>query len=182
MKKITLVTMTLAGILATIIAGCDIGINPLIFDGSVTGKTFYVNTTGTSFDEGASFDLSSLKDLTDQTIDSLKFYNLTILIDSATGTPSISGSIVVDSVNGVPASDTIVTLTNVPITDFSSERSIFDPTLAGVTYNASAVAILKGYFNSGAVIHVRASGSSSSSPLVFDIHVKIYGQVFTKPK
>ena len=187
MKRNVLITVAIVGMLVSIIVGCDIGINPLILDGSVTVQTFYVNTTGLSpsFDNMASFDITSLGNLTSYTIDSLKFYNLTILIDSAGGTPpgtKISGNIIIDEVNGIPAADTIAVLDSAQVTDFSSERSIFDPTLSSVAYNTAGITNLKNNFNNGAIMRVHVKGGSNASPLVFDIHIKIYGQLYTNPK
>jgi|ERR1051326_8026442 hypothetical protein len=159
--------------------GCDVGINPLVLDGSVTAKTFHVNTTGGSFQDADSINLGAVRDAASKTIDSLKFYNLTILIDSTDGTPAnakISGSIRVDG-------NILVALSNVPISAFSSERSIFDPTLTGVSAPSPGVVNdLKTKFADGETVLVEVDGSSVSSPLNFYVHVKIYGQLFTEAK
>ena len=190
MKRNILITIVALGMLITIIAGCDIGINPLILDGSVVGRTLHVDTRGLAsfYEDTASFNLASVRDLSDKgkTIDSINFYNLTILIDSASLTPGgtkVTGDIIIDQVDGVLASDTIAVLTDAKISDFSSERSIFDPTLSSeVYYSAAGISRLETAFDNGSVVRVHVKGSSTNSPLVFDVHIKIYGQLWFEPK
>lgn len=167
--------MIVVGVFSTM--GCDVGINPLILDGSVTARTFHVNTTSGSYQDTVSINLAAARKAASESIDSLKFYNLTLLIDSTDGTPAnarISGHILVDGF-------VLAQLTNVLISDFSTERSIFDPALTGVQIFPSVVSYVKGKFDNGATILVQVDGSSLSSPLNFYVHLKVYGQLFTSP-
>ena len=115
-------------------------------------------------------------------IDSIKLFNITVMIDSADATPSgttVSGS-------AAAGGNTVVTLTNVDVTTLSSEKSIFDTGFTGFTLNPAGVnalvTLIADAFQHRDVNHpvkFAASGTASNSPLKFDLHVKVYTQVFT---
>jgi hypothetical protein len=71
------------------------------------GRTIHV--VGQSYSDTAIVDISSLKDVTQESIDSLRFYNLTLAVDSNYSNPNatVSGTL---TVNDYP----LITLTNVP--------------------------------------------------------------------
>src|SRR5437867_2530962 len=163
-----------------IFAGCDLGMNPSILDGTTTGD-FRLNLDSSlplSFAGSKTVSLKAIRETAGNSVDSLRFYNLTIRIDSTTGTPdgtTLSGSVGINS-------QTVASFTNVPVPAFSTERSIFDTTGTGLHYNSAGVAYLISELRStDETATLTVSGSSNSNTLHFTMHVKIYGQLFTRP-
>ena len=164
------------------IPGCDIGVNPLLFDGTPVGADYRVDVTGTSYSGSTSIPLRDILESIRGEVDSISLINITLLVDSTAGTATttaLSGFVSVDDY-------TILTLSDVPISAFSSERSIFDKTITGFTFNRAGVDYLVGLLSNPEsvpeTVNATVSASSSSSPLHFTIHVKLYTQVFTKSK
>jgi hypothetical protein len=195
MGKIMTTKFTYTGLLtlalfALVFAGCDVGVNPLLFDGSPLGANVRVDTGGNLFGGSATDSLHKILNDIEKSVDSIKIFNITLLIDSTSGTNSantISGNGAF-SVNPISLSgDTLMTFTNVDIKNFSRERSIFDPALvaAGVKYNVNGIthlnAILKNPGTWPSTITVGVLGNSSMNGLHFNLKVKLYTQVFTTP-
>lgn len=153
--------------------GCSLTNFPLIFSSSVQ-QTIRVDTPPIQFTNSVSVNLADI--LNESNIDSAKFYNLTLLIDSNT-TPNtkISGFIDVDGIS-------IVSLSNVTTSQFKSERSIFDTTLTGWNYQSAGVSYLVNALAqpNPPTITLKATLNQLSDSLHCSIHVKIYGQLFTK--
>ena len=175
-----------AGLLAAalgllLFAGCDIGTNPLIIDGSAATAEFPVNAEIPAFLPAAfsvsdSVDLSEIYDGAEE-VDSIKFYNLSFIAkgDSAHLALRVTGTIDVD---GVP----FLLFNDVPLSSFSPERSIFDPT-PGFSYDARGVteirrALAPGSPNSG--LRMAGSFQASGRSLHFTMQAKLYTQVFLR--
>ena len=177
--SITLVVFSL------ITTSCDIGVNPLIIDGTPTEATFVVNSSYATFPP-LSFNVNLQDVLTGiaKEVDSIKAYNITMLIDGTDGTdPNLNGRIVLK--NGVNV-DTLLTMKDTPISPFASERTIFDTKLHndGFNYSPTIVTTINGCLKQDPkpTVTVTASGSANQGPLHFTIHVKVYTQVFIKGK
>jgi hypothetical protein len=177
--KIFLLTI-IVFISAFTIVGCEFGKYPLILDSSVTSGAIRVDLNSplpAQVTQTTNVSISELRDVTGESVDSMKFYNLTLFIENNTS-PSgagISGTI---SING----NALVTLTNVTLTEFQTERSIFDKNLTskGFQYHAGGVIYLlnalKTQTPDNLVVSVTAGTNASS--LHFDLKVKLYGQIF----
>jgi hypothetical protein len=123
----------------------------------------------------------------DKEVDSIKLFNITLLIDSTTGTApgtKLSGLFLLRNNN--QSYDTLFVMNNMPLPTFAEEQSVFDPKLtsAGFTYNPTFVNIMHGLLqqNPQPMIHLALGGIGSSTPLHFNAHLKIYTQVFAKIK
>ncbi len=170
----------------TLITGCDVGTNPLLFDGSpLTAKLRVESSVGTAFDESASIKVADVLSSVDKAVDSVKVFNITLKIDSLTDgtmdTTKVSGTGQVDG-------HLLFTINNVPLSAFASERSIFDSTIpGGPIFDADGVSHLLDLLHQlqagtpPASITVRASGSASSSTLHFNVKVSLYTQIYTTP-
>lgn len=160
----------------------ELAVNPLLFDGTPVSGDFSVSTSGSSYADSATIFLADIMSEIDKSVDSLSVINVTLLIDSikspTLGSTTISGTGSIDGIN-------LMTLTNVPLSTFALERSIFDPALLslGCTFNQAGVTyidnILKHPESLPTSVIIRFSGSSSSSGLYFQAHLKLYTQVFT---
>jgi hypothetical protein len=178
--------LVLAAVLLIALVGvnCDLGINPLLFDGPPVTGTLRVDAVGSVFATVQVVDLGAVVKDVDKDIDSIKVYNITLQIDSTAGTnPSttFSGSALVDG-------DSLLNVSGLPISAFATERSIFDATLTGgpifvETGVAHLIAILKAYGETHTLptITVVASGTASTSNLHFTIKVRLYTQLYLPP-
>jgi hypothetical protein len=177
-SQTTLIVISVS--ICLLIGGCDIGINPLIFDGTPVEATFEVNSLVSTFPPIVySVDLQEVLSDIDDEVDSIKVYNITLHVENSGGNnPSVTGDI---TVNG----NTLVSLSNTPVSAFAAERTIFDPGLQaqGFNYSPTIVPTINGYLKQDPkpTVNVVASGSANQSPLHFTIHVKVYTQVFLKP-
>jgi hypothetical protein len=162
--------------------GCDVGVNPLLFDGTPAQAVFYVNTSGTSYSGSKDVNLNDIFDAIGDQIDSVKVFNITIQVDSTGSTPSgttISGSGKVDGNN-------LVTMTSVDIATLAGEQSIFDTGFTGFTLGAAGVDALVSAVGTAFAdrtvdhfVNFSVSGTSSGSPLQMKIIVRVYTQVYT---
>jgi hypothetical protein len=166
------------------LGGCvQWGVDPLVLDTSMTTSGLRVDQTAMMVMAYDSVDLQMIHKSSSEGVDSVRFYNLTITIDSTEGTPpgtSLTGTI------GIVSGGTIhvlAQLNNVPITGFSMERSIFDRSLSGMNVDYSGVGFLIGAMSMPAPPKVGFGmvASSSNSPLHFTVKVNLYAQVFTSP-
>ena len=188
MKKLRSVTLSFVIIssCAMLLSACEVGTNPLLFDGSpVTAKLRVEQSGASSYDYSVTVDLQGLFAEIKNDIDSVKVFNITLLIDSLTnGTDSlttISGTAYIDD---LPLFD--IPNPGIALKEFGTERSIFDSHLTGFSFKAEGVSQLIDILNDYAESHtlpsvtVRATGSASSSNLHFTVKLKLYTQVFTK--
>jgi hypothetical protein len=175
---VALVTIALAGL------NCDLGINPLLFDGPPLTGTLRVDAVGSVFATVEAVDLGGLASEVDKGIDSIKVYNITLQIDSTAGTnpaTTFSGSALIDG-------DSLINVVGLPLSAFASERSIFDATVTGGPIFVQAgvsrlIAILKSYGESHTlpVVTIVASGTASTTSLHFTIKLRLYTQLFLPP-
>jgi hypothetical protein len=166
-------------------AGCDIGINPLLFDGSPLTATFPVNTSGTSYSGAETVNLmDALSDITDD-VDSVDVINITIQAVNTGETPSgtsISGTAYFNET-------TLFTMDSLALSTLSSEQSIFSLPTSSITLNRPGVRVLRNEVKDivrhperAHIVTVGVSGSSTGSPLQLQISLRLYTQVFTKAK
>jgi len=167
------------GFAAVFTAGCELGTNPLILDGSVATAKFPVNAEippllEPAFTVSDSLDLAGIYDEFEE-VDSVKFYNLTFVSegDSAALTTRLTGSI---SVNGVP----FLNFTDVPLASFSPERSIF--TYApGFSYDPRGVDLVRTALAPGSAdrtLRMYGDFRADSRSLHFSMQARLYTQVF----
>jgi hypothetical protein len=175
---VALVLIAMAGL------NCDIGINPLLFDGPPVTGTFRVDAAVPAYATIQAVDLRDVFAGLDKEVDSIKVYNVTLQIDSTAGTnPSttITGSVLIDG-------DSLLSVSGASIAEFATERSIFDATLTGgPIYVQSGVdhliELLKEYKSSPGdlLVTVVASGTASTSNLHFTMKLRVYTQLFLPP-
>jgi len=173
-----------AALFLTLGSGCDLGVNPLLFDGTPVEAVFHVNTTGTSYNGSKTIDLRSIFDKVGNKIDSVSVFNITIQVDSTEDTPA--GTTLTGT--GTADGTTIVTMTNADITSLATEQSIFDPNFTAFTLNPDGVDALAtkitNAFADKSVPHnvnfeVSGSRSTSTGSLKMKIIVRVYTQVYT---
>ncbi|HEV8539440.1 MAG TPA: hypothetical protein VGR15_11035 [Bacteroidota bacterium] len=174
---LTLATLHL-GLTMVCMQGCDLAMNPLIFDGTPVEATFPVISPVTLFPPLVySVDLEDILSESDNAVDSIKAYNITMLIDNP-GAANLALTCNM-TVNG----DTLLTMNNTPASALASERTIFDSKLTalGLSYSPTIVPTINGYLkqNPKPRVTVLVSGVGTPAPLNFTIHVKLYSQVFT---
>lgn len=165
-----------AGLILTI-AGCEIGTNPVVLDGAPIAANLRVDVPNNILYDSLSVNLGDAMSGIDNAVDSIRIYNITLLIDS-TGNPD---SAVISRGGFKLNNDTVLTLVNNPLSAFSTERSIFDPRLKnlGFTYDSTMILKLQQYLRQKPqpVVQI-AFGILSASPIHFTAHLKIYTQVF----
>jgi hypothetical protein len=164
--------------------GCEFANNPLLVDGAFVNAAFRVDQEGLPanfpFGISSTVHLNDILDNVDGIADSIKIYNITVKIDSVTGstppTAAISSTTRLDG-------NTLFSINNVLLSNLSTERSIFDNSLPGFSFSSSGVQYLisKLRENPPPDVNVAVSGSSNSSSLHFTLKVKFYTQVYTSP-
>ncbi len=167
-------------LLAGLLNGCEIGTNPVVLDGAPAAQTLRVDNSTSFFAGTGMVDLSDAFAGVDQEIDSVRVFNVTLKIDSTAGTAAgtaLDGLLLMNA-------DTLFRLNGTPLSAFSAERTIFDPTLShvGFTYSASTVLKLQHYLQQRPQPTVTLSfgGIASSTPVHFSAHFKIYTQFFAR--
>ena len=176
--KTKILVLGLLVMIAALFTSCDLGINPLLFDGSPVTAKFRVDKTGSSYDTTVTIDLQSIIADLDKEIDSIKVFNITLQIDSTAGTTAgttVTGTASIDGFGllGVSAA---------PISQFATERSIFDSTLTGGPIFVSAgVSHLVGLLGTSPLptITLHSLGAASTTNIHFTVKLKLYTQVFT---
>ena len=159
--------------------GCSLTDFPLILNSSVQ-ETIRIDFNSPvqipPITDSVFINLSDVRNAANSTIDSVKFYNLTLLIDSNT-TPNAKISGFID-VNGI----SIVSLSGISTSQFKSERSIFDTSLVGWNYQSAGISYLVNALEqpNPPTVLITATLNQLSDSVHCSIHVKIYGQVFTK--
>jgi hypothetical protein len=180
MKTQRYLMIILAGMLVFFLSGCEVGKYPLILDASGKSRTIHVvvNAPTSEYSDSAIISISDLRDLTDYDIDSIHFYNLTLNVDNnlSASDAAISGEVTVNGYN-------LLTLTNVMVTEFTDERSIFDKTIAGYGYDKSGVTFLLNTLKTQnpPEINVKMKLNSITKDLNFDLTITLYAQVFANP-
>ena len=184
MKTTTIVTRGVIVILAIALSsGCEVGVNPLLFDGSPVEASFPINTSSASFASEVNTDLGEvLKDISDE-FDSVNVFNITLQIENTGNmvtTTSFDGSAAFnDSV--------LVSFTGIPLSRLLKEQSMFR--ITGVTVNKRGILYLKRAINTAlrnpgtpSIAKFTIAGNSSQTPVHITPIVRVYTQVFTKKK
>lgn len=169
----------LAAVFTFGILGCEVGINPLIFDGAVLQASFRADDQ-TLAPDSIVVDLNDVVEAIKEVIDSIDVINITILIDSTNGNAAttVSGTV---TING----DTLMVLRNVPLSAFTTERSIFQlPPPTGFSFDWVGVNELRRALRnreSSPTATFVISGSTNNATTHFTVHFKVYTQVITTP-
>ena len=179
MKTQKWLTIIAAGAVLLFLSGCELSKYPLILDASGKSRTVHVNVSPPDeFSDSVTIAIADLQDLTDYDIDSIRFYNLTLNVDNNTSPEdaAISGEI---TVNNIP----LLTLTNVQVAQFTDEKSIFEKTITGYSYNPLGVVFLLNTLRtqSPSEIEVKLRVNPIEDPLHFDLTITLYAQVFANP-
>ncbi len=184
MKRVSSLPQISACILLILMAGCEIGTNPVILDGSPVSVNLSVNQLTAFFGDSTSVSLSKVLAGLDNEVDSIRLFNITLVIDSTTGMApdtKLSGLFMLRTNNS--GSDTLITMNSTDIRSFATERSIFDPKLAdsGFTYRSTAILTLHDLLRQTPqpTVFIAFGGVGSTAPLHFAAHLKLYTQVFT---
>ncbi len=177
---LSLLVLPLLVSIVPLLNGCEIGANPVILDGSPTTQTLRVDNNGAFFGGSGTVNLSDAFSGVEDQVDSVRIFNITLSIDSTVGTPpgtSLTGLLILNT-------DTLFTLNGTSLSEFSTERTIFDPKLKqrGCAYSPATVGILQRLLNQNPHPSVTVSfgGIASSSPVHFSAHMKLYTQIFTR--
>jgi len=173
---------TLLGILAIIvvfIAGCELATNPLVFDSSIRTDGFKINVPSgmPASTLEKSVDLGELRDVVDKDIESIRFYNMTLMIENNKyPNATISGSL---KINGT----TLLTLNNVHTNIFHIEKSIFDTSGTNMQIDNAGLTLLVNAIkaNPPGTVSMKAELQPLSEALDFTLWIKIYGQITAKP-
>ncbi len=164
--------------------GCELGTNPLLFDGSPVTVSFRVDEpSATILADSTSKDLEDVKNI-DKDIDSVKVFNITVQIDSITGgtdsSTTLTGTVTLDHAY------TLFTLDTVALSEFVTERSIFDNSLGNkFAYNSAGVNylldLIKNKPNPLPTVWIAVYGRADKSPLHFRVRLRLYTQIYTTP-
>ncbi len=171
--------VTVLSLMLVLLYGCDVGINPLLFDGSPLEAILTVTSTETSFMQSGEVNLSDAASDISQDIDSVKVFNVTIRVENTGGTAPLTTF----SGNATFDGNTVATLTNVPLSTLANETSIFNTT--GISFNGTGVHALATAINAAVSQHdgtlhsFSVTMTASESPVNIKIHVKVYTQVYT---
>jgi hypothetical protein len=162
---------------------CELGVNPLLFDGAPVGATLTARTAGSLYADSTTIALHEILSGIQDNVDSISVINITLQFDSLT-----NGTLPSTTISGTGAVDgmSLLTLNGIPLSAFAAERSIFDPALAtaGVSVNPAAIqhinSVLRNPEALPASMWVGVMGNASRNGLYFQARLKIYTQVFLK--
>ena len=176
LKKISSL-LIVVGTLLVFVTGCEVGINPLLFDGAPVVATWEFDQSGTSYTGSTIKDLVEiLKDIKNSA-DSVKVFNITIQVENTGSTPAgttVSGTATFNST-------TVITLSGISLDSLAAERSIFLP-LTGLSSNPAGVTELAtAILHPTGTVTFGVSGTTSWSPLQIRITLRLYTQVYTHP-
>ena len=181
MKRLSALPITVLMVVALMmLGGCDVGVNPLIFDGTPVKAVISVETNETSFDHSSVINLNTVLQDIDDVVDSISVFNITMQVAnrvSPAANTAFSGSILINNVQ-------LISVNNLTLADFAQERSVFDQGLGNnVTVNPAGLQMLQGVLAQSPMptVGVRATGQAGSGPLDFDLVVALYTQVYTTP-
>jgi hypothetical protein len=158
--------------------GCDIAINPLLFNGSPITAEFVIDEQVTTYNETDQIRLSNILSSISEKVDSIKVFNVTLRIEPMTGTPAnltVSGSLSIDNQG-------MVVLSNLPVSMYQNEQSIFDFGVTQyLTVDPGMIAFLNSLLAQSTLpaVTVNVSGQASETPVRLRIFITLYTQVYT---
>lgn len=167
-------------IVALVLSSCELGVNPLIFDGAPLSVNIQVNTTDTNFSYSENVNLGQVLVGIDQVVDSISVFNVTLTVKDRVSPPPntiFNGYIYI---NGIKLAD----VEGLTLGEFATERSLFDSALANnVTINVAGLNTLKNLLKQSPLptIQVSVEGNAVQGPLQFVLEVRLYTQVYTSP-
>ena len=182
-RTTTFITAALLALLCLAGAGCELGTNPLLFDGAPLSATFDIEHTALpGFLVDTTINLQSALENIDKDIDSVHIFNVTIQIEQLDDN---GGGAVTLTAGGVRIdADTLFTVSNIPVSAFANERSIFDNSLGSAfTYNTTGVDYLINLVKQRPLptIQVTAAGTTNVANFHLRVHFRVYTQVYTNP-
>ena len=180
MKRIVGKVIVSAVILVFLTAGCDVSVNPLVFEGAPVSAHIEIDTEQTSFDHSTSVDLNTALAGIDEVVDSLTLYDITFKVENqqspSPGTP-FNGYLYIDDVK-------LVDIEGLTLGDFETEQSLFADKLTDyVTVNITTLAMLGDKLSRTPfpTVNIKAAGDADEGPLKFVLRVTLYSQVYTTP-
>jgi hypothetical protein len=161
---------------------CDVGVNPLLFDGSPLTAKITVNSGSQIFADSVTVNVADAVSAIDKDIDSVNLFNITLRIVRIGNAPAdnlLSGDA---TFNG----SKFLSLSNVGVDAFSTDQSVFHLP-SGVTMNRQGMrqivraiwAASRHQTSDSAVVKI--AGTSTKSPNNYTIYLNLYTQVFTPP-
>jgi hypothetical protein len=182
MKKLKYAAVVSVFALVLIFGGCDVGVNPLLFDGTPLRAVIAVDDAEPSFDESHVVSIGGILEGIDDAVDSVNVFNITLRVKdrvSPAANTTFSSVIYIDGL-------VLAEVAGLTLGDFSSERSLFEDGLWGsaIEVNPAGLQHLKNVLNqasSSPNVSVRAAGTVGGSPLEFSIEVTLYTQIYTTP-
>ncbi len=180
MKRIVGKVIVAAVILVFLGAGCDVSVNPLVFEGTPVSAHIEIDTELTSFDHSTSVELNTALAGIDEVVDSLTLYDITFKVENLES-PSLdtpfNGYLYIDD-------EKLVDIEGLTLRDFETEQSLFAEKLTDyVTTNISTLAMLGDKLTRTPfpTVNIKAAGDADQGPLKFVLRVTMYSQVYTTP-
>jgi hypothetical protein len=185
MKKNIVFSIAVLLLSLIFVVGCEIGVNPLILDSSVSESVIVDQASPIPYPLEIPFPLTpltvntkSLQDVAGNDIEKINFYKLTLMVDQNTtpDTGKISGRLMVDG-------DTLVAMNNLLLSLFKTERSIFENIPGFEVKNKGVGKVLQAVKNpppNGIALQMFVG--PTNTPVHFRLWVKVYGQIQTKAK
>lgn len=180
MKRLSVYIVGMLAAVIVVMSGCDIAINPLILSGTPVSTVIEIDEISASYEGTEQIDLGDLLEAIDEAVDSISAFNITLSIERLAGTPedlTASGSIQLNNLD-------LATLTNLPLSMYATERSLFDGSLTQyLNVNSSVVAYLNSLLTQSPLptITIGVNGEASGTPIRLRFVVTVYTQVYTTP-
>jgi hypothetical protein len=176
---------TLAAVLlctAGFFSACDVGVNPLLFDGTpvVAEVVIHPDPGATVFGYSDTINLGDILDDIEDDFDSVNVFNITLKMENTGGMDSTT----LLSGGGLYNGDTLLSFQGKPLYEFLQERSVFR--MRGLKVHRAGIRSLKVGINSAlrgggpTTAIVQVGGTSSNANVNLKAIFKIYTQVFTK--
>ena len=167
------------------ILGCEIGVNPLILDSSISESIIVNQGNPIPYPIEIPFPpapltvhTESLQDVAGEEIEKINFYKLTLMIDqnATPDTGKVTGRLMVNN-------DTLIAMNNLSLYHFKNERSIFE-NIPGFTVKQKGVGVVlqavKNPPPNGITLQMFLG--PTNTPMNFRLWIKVYGQLQTKSK
>ncbi len=180
MKRTFFTGTVLMVILFFVAAGCDVSVNPLVFDGSPISTRIEIDTEQNTFEYSNSINLNAAVVDFDDVVDSISVYNVTLKVEnrlSPSAETPFNAYLYIDDVK-------LADINGLTFAAFESEQSLFtDELLEYITINLNSVESLSTKLAQSPLptVNVKVAGNVEEGPLTFDLLVTLYTQVYTTP-
>jgi hypothetical protein len=172
---------TIAATAIFFIVGCEIGVNPLILDSSLSSKISINNPLATVLElpfPPITINTKSLQNVAGDDFKNANFYNMTLMVDNKT-TPT-NGKISAQ----LKVNDTLlVKMDSLSLSLFDRERSIFEK-IPGFHIDTTGLKIVLRavQYPPQNGIKLQMFVGPTNTPVDFDLWIKVYGQIQTNSK